>query len=43
MPAYYTVNQKSNLYNTICQCQELDQGKAVRAVFGDISKAFDRV
>lgn len=36
-----TVNQLVYLYNDICQA--LDQGKEVRAVFCDISKAFDRV
>ena len=41
MPGDSTVNQLTYLYNTICQA--LDQGKGVRAVFYDISKAFDRV
>ena len=41
MPGDSTVNQLTYLYNTICQA--LDQGKEVRAVFCDISKAFDRV
>ena len=36
-----TVNQLTFLYNTFCQA--LDSGKEVRAVFCDISKAFDRV
>ncbi len=36
-----TVNQLSYLYNDICKA--LDEGKEVRAVFCDISKAFDRV
>ncbi|MCG8049110.1 MAG: reverse transcriptase domain-containing protein [Candidatus Thiodiazotropha endolucinida] len=36
-----TVNQLTYLYNTFCQA--LDSGKEVRAVFCDISKAFDRV
>ena len=36
-----TVNQLSYLYNTFCQA--LDAGKEVRAIFCDISKAFDRV
>ena len=41
MPGDSTVNQLTYLYNTICQA--LDQGKEVRAVFCDISKAFDSV
>ncbi len=36
-----TVNQLSYVYNDICKA--LDDGKEVRAVFCDISKAFDRV
>ena len=36
-----TVNQLSYLYNTLSQA--LDAGKEVRAIFCDISKAFDRV
>ena len=36
-----TVNQLSYLYNTFCQA--LDAGKEVRAIFCDISKAFDPV
>ena len=36
-----TVNQLTFLYNTFFQA--LDSGKEVRAVFCDISKAFDRV
>ena len=36
-----TVNHLSYLYNTFCQA--LDAGKEVRAIFCDISKAFDRV
>ena len=36
-----SVNQLVKLYNTFCQA--LDEGKEVRAVFCDISKAFDRV
>lgn len=35
------MNQLTFLYNTFCQA--LDSGKEVRAVFCDISKAFDRV
>ena len=41
IPVDSTVNQLTYLYNTICQA--LDHGKEVRAVFCDISKAFDRV
>ena len=41
MPGDSTVNQLTYLYNTFCQA--LDAGKEVRAVFCDISKAFDRV
>ena len=41
MPGDSTVNQLTYLYNAICQA--LDQGKEVRAVFCDRSKAFDRV
>ena len=40
-PGDSTVNQLTFLYNTFCQA--LDSGKEVRAVFCDISKAFDRV
>ena len=36
-----TVNQLVYIYNDICKA--LDEGKEVRAVFCDISKAFDRV
>ena len=36
-----TINQLLALYNTFCQA--LDEGKEVRAVFCDVSKAFDRV
>ena len=36
-----TVNQLVDIYNTFCRA--LDDGKEVRAVFCDISKAFDRV
>ena len=41
IPGDSTVNQLTFLYNTFCQA--LDPGKEVRAVFYDISKAFDRV
>ena len=36
-----TVNQLVDIFNTFCKA--LDEGKEVRAVFLDISKAFDRV
>ena len=41
MPGDSTVNQLTYLFNTFYQA--LDTGKEVRAVFCDISKAFDRV
>ena len=41
IPGDSTVNQLTYLYNTFCEA--LDGGKEVRAVFCDISKAFDRV
>ena len=41
IPDDSTVNQLTFLYNVFCQA--LDSGKEVRAVFCDISKAFDRV
>ena len=41
LPGNSTVNQLTDLYNTFCQA--LDEGKEVRAIFCDISKAFDRV
>ena len=41
VPGDSTVNQLIDLYNTFCKA--LDEGKEVRAVFCDISKAFDRV
>ena len=41
LPGDSTVNQLTFLYNIFCQA--LDSGKEVRAVFCDISKAFDRV
>ena len=41
VPGDSTVNQLTDLYNTFCHA--LDEGKEVRAVFCDISKAFDRV
>ena len=41
IPGDSTVNQLVDVYNTFCK--SLDEGKEVRAVFCDISKAFDRV
>ncbi|MCG8034058.1 MAG: reverse transcriptase family protein [Candidatus Thiodiazotropha taylori] len=41
IPGDSTVNQLTFMYNTFCEA--LDSGKEVRAVFCDISKAFDRV
>ena len=41
VPQDSTVNQLVDIYNTICKA--LVEGKEVRAVFCDISKAFDRV
>ena len=41
VPGDSTVNQLVDIYKTFCH--SLDQGKEVRAVFCDISKAFDRV
>ena len=41
IPDDSTVNQLTYLYHTYCEA--LDSGKKVRAVFCDISKAFDRV
>ena len=41
VPNDSTVNQLTSLYHTFCQA--LDEGKEVRVVFCDISKAFDRV
>ena len=41
IPGDSTVNQLTFLYNTFCQA--FDSGKEVRAVFCNISKAFDRV
>ena len=41
VPGDSTVNQLTDLYNTFCQL--LDEGKEVRVIFCDISKAFDRV
>ena len=36
-----TVNQHIDIYITFCKA--LEDGKAVRAIFCDVSKAFDRV
>lgn len=41
VPGDSTVNQLTDIYNTFCKA--LDEGKEVRAIFCDISKAFDRV
>ena len=41
IPGDSTVNQLTDIYNTFCKA--LDEGKEVRAIFCDISKAFDRV
>ena len=41
MPGDSTVNQLVDVYNTFCKA--LDEGKEVRAIFCDISKAFDTV
>ena len=41
VPKDSTVNQLVDIYNTFCKA--LDEGKEVRSVFCDISKAFDRV
>ena len=41
VPGDSTVNQLIDIYNTFCKA--LDEGKEVRAIFCDISKAFDRV
>ena len=36
-----TVNQLVDIYNSFCKA--IDEGKELRALFCDISKAFDRV
>ena len=41
MPEDSTINQLTDMYSTFCQA--LDEGKEVRVVFCDISKAFERV
>ena len=41
VPGDSKVNQIVDIYNTFCKA--LDEGKDVRAMFCDISKAFDRV
>ena len=41
VPGDSTVNQLVDIYNTFCKA--LDEGKEMRAIFCDISKAFDRV
>ena len=40
IPGDSTLNQLTYLYHTFCEA--LDSGKEVRAVFCDISKAFDQ-
>ena len=41
VPGDSTTNQLLDIYNTFCKA--LDVGKEARAVFCDVSKAFDRV
>ena len=41
VPGDSTTNQILDIYNTFCKA--LDEGKEVRAVFYDVSKALDRV
>ena len=41
VPGDSTVNQLVDIYNTFCKA--LDDGKMVRAILCDVSKAFDRV
>ena len=41
VPGDSTVNQLIDIYNTFCKA--IDEGKGVRALFCDVSKAFDRV
>ena len=41
VPGDSTVNQLADVYNTFCKA--LDDGREVRAIFCDTSKAFDRV
>ena len=41
VPKDYTVNQLVDIYNTFCKV--FGEGKEVRSVFCDKSKAFDRV
>ena len=41
VPGDSTANQMVDIYNTFCKA--LDEGKEIRAIFCDISKAFDRV
>ena len=42
VPGDLTVNQLVDIYNTFCKSLD-EEGKEVRAVFCDISKAFDRL
>ena len=39
LPGDSTINQLTDLYNTFCKA--LYDGKEVRAIFCDVSKAFD--
>ena len=41
VPGDSTINQLVDIYNTFCKA--LDDGKEVRAIFCDVSKAFDQV
>ena len=41
VPGDSSVNQLKNIYHTFCKAP--DEGKAVRAIFCDISKILDRV
>ena len=41
VPGDSAVNQLVDIYNTFCKA--LDEGKEVRAIFCDFSKAFDRM
>ena len=41
IPGDSTTNQSEDVFNTFCKA--LDEGKEVRAIFCDISKAFDKV
>ena len=41
VPGDSTVDKLVDIYNTFCKA--LDDGKEVRAIFCDVSKAFDRI